>query len=99
MIADYKHSKAFQILCYAFMIKDNYLNKQIEAGIISFKNLQSGFLKFAKKDKSGRGAVKETIIDLETFTNYTTELKKLILEICNPAIPFTEKEIKTHSYY
>ena len=96
--ADYKYSKAFQILCYAYMIEGEFSQKQIEAGIISFKNLQSGFLKFAKKDKSGRGAVKETIIDLETFTNYTTELKKLILEICNPRIPFTEKEIELHTH-
>lgn len=92
--SDYKYSKAFQVLCYAYMIENKYSSKQIKAGIISFKNLQNGFLKFTKKDKSGRGAVKETLIDLETFTNYTTELKKLILEICNSSIPFIEKKIE-----
>lgn len=97
--ADYKYSKAFQVLCYAYMIENEYSSKQIEAGIISFKNLQSGFLKFAKKDKSGRGAIKETFINEEIFKNYTIELKKLILEICNSSIPFTEKEIKVHSRF
>ena len=96
--ADYKYSKAFQILCYAFMIKREFpsLSNQIEAGIISFKNLQNGLLKFSKKDKSGNGAIKENFINEKTFTHYTTELKKLILEICNLNIPFIEKEIETH---
>ena len=65
----------------------------IEAGIISFKNLNAGFLKFAKKDKSGRGAQKDFLITNETLDNFNVELKRLILEICNPNIPFTEKDI------
>ncbi len=92
---DYKkHSKSFQILSYAYMM---YLSGDIklpvEAGIISFKNLKSGFLKFAKKDKGGAHAKKEFLITTETIEAFSTELKTLILEICNTDIPFTEKEI------
>lgn len=92
---DYKkYSKPFQILTYAYMmhLMDD-INLPIEAGIISFKNLNAGFLKFAKKDKSGNGAKKDFLITNETITNFKVELKQLILEICNPNIPFTEKEI------
>jgi len=89
-----KYSKSFQVLMYAYMLnKNSPFAHPIEAGIISFKNLNAGFLKFAKKDKSGNGAKKETLITPETLDNFYTQLKSLILEICNPEIPFTEKEV------
>ena len=89
-----KYSKPFQILMYAYMIQsEKKFSKPIEAGIISFKNLSAGFLKFSKKDKAGRGATKDSIITQETFDDYLNELNHLILEICNTNIPFTEKEV------
>ncbi|MFY0712228.1 PD-(D/E)XK nuclease family protein [Seonamhaeicola sp. NFXS20] len=92
---DYKkYSKSFQVLTYALMMqKSKDVKLPIEAGIISFKNLNSGFLKFAKKDKAGRGAKKNTLITQEIIDHFNNELKRLIIEICNPNIPFTEKEI------
>lgn len=90
---DYKYSKAFQVLTYALMMNAEIPVNNAEAGIISFKNLGNGFLKFGIKDAT-RGSNKLQIINAETLENFTIELKKLILEICNPAIPFTEKEIK-----
>ncbi len=92
---DYKkYSKPFQILMYAYMIQSvKKFEKPIEAGIISFKNLNAGFLKFSKKDKSGRGAQKDTIISQDIFDNFLAELYKLILEIVNINIPFIEKEV------
>ncbi|WP_248724462.1 PD-(D/E)XK nuclease family protein [Seonamhaeicola sp. ML3] len=92
---DYKkYSKSFQVLCYALMMsQSNTLKMPVEAGIISFKNLSKGFLKFAKKEKAGAWGKKDSIITEETIGNFSTELKTLILEICNPNIPFTEKEI------
>lgn len=93
---DYKkYSKSFQVLTYALMMQQQGgIKLPIEAGIISFKNLNAGFLSFTKKDKAGNGAKKDRLITQETLTNFTIELKQLILEICNPNIPFTEKEIK-----
>ncbi|WP_111308863.1 PD-(D/E)XK nuclease family protein [Confluentibacter sediminis] len=88
------YSKSFQVLCYAYMM---YVSGDIklpaEAGIISFKNLSAGFLKFAKKDKTGYGAKKDFLITQDTLDNFQMELKKLIIEICNPNIAFTEKEV------
>lgn len=91
---DYKkYSKPFQILTYAYMVQlSGELNFPLEAGIISFKNLKSGFLKFATKDRAGAYAKKDTLITHETLEHFKVELKTLILEICNPDIPFTEKE-------
>ncbi|TJY38197.1 PD-(D/E)XK nuclease family protein [Pontimicrobium aquaticum] len=92
---DYKkYSKSFQVLMYAYMLHLQTPFKQnVEAGIISFKNLSSGFLKFGKKEKPG-SRNKNTNIDVEVLNNFENELKKLILEIYNPNIDFIEKEIE-----
>ncbi|WBL25814.1 PD-(D/E)XK nuclease family protein [Zunongwangia sp. HGR-M22] len=88
-----KYSKSFQVLAYATMMKnEENISLPLEGGIISFKNLKSGLLKFAKREKP-RGGSKDFSISEDTFTAYQDQLKKLITEICNPAIPFTEKEI------
>ncbi len=91
---DYKkYSKSFQILTYAYMLNNSKtLDFPIEAGIISFKNLSSGFLKFTKKQQI-RGGKKETLITQDTLNSFYEELKKVIIEICNPNINFIEKEV------
>ncbi len=98
--SDYdKYSKPFQILMYAYLLdKDKPITEAAEAGIISFKNLQNGFLKFSKKDKQGRGAVKDSDITQETLEAFREQLKNLILEICDPQVPFQEKEIKQFAW-
>jgi ATP-dependent helicase/nuclease subunit B len=77
--SDYdRYSKPFQILTYALMLNEKEaLPETSEAGIISFKNLQGGFLKFCKKDKSGYGAQKETDITAETLEALKNSLKSL----------------------
>ena len=89
----FKYGKSFQILLYAFIMNNNKkFHEPIEAGIISFKNLGAGFLKFAKKDRTGNGATKESLISHEFLEAFHIELKKLILEIYNPEIDFIEKQ-------
>ena len=87
-----KYSKSFQILCYAYMM---YVNSKIElpieAGIISFKNLNSGFLKFGTKP-STYSKKKDQTLSIDTIKAFEVELKQLILEILDPNIDFTEKE-------
>lgn len=98
--SDYdKYSKPFQILMYACLLNDHQpLSTPAEAGIISFKNLQSGFLKFTKKEGTGRNAEKDSDITQETLSAFKEELKRLILEICNPEVPFKEKVIKQKAW-
>ncbi|MCQ0110913.1 PD-(D/E)XK nuclease family protein [Zhouia amylolytica] len=91
---DYKYSKAFQVLCYAYMMsKKNRDTKEMQAGIISFKNLNEGVLKFTKKDKPGRGAVKQHLITSEFLTAFEIQLKALIIELFNEEESFLEKEV------
>ena len=83
---DYKkYSKSFQVLLYAFMFanmnKLNFEEQQIESGIISFKNLKAGFMKVNKR-----------AIQQEDMNSFVHELKRLLSEIYNPEISFTEKE-------
>jgi hypothetical protein len=94
LTTDYdKYSKSFQVLCYAYMMKQqNRIELPIEAGIISFKNLNEGFLKFGKK-ASSHARSKDQLITQETLDDFEIELKKLITEICNPKINFTEKAL------
>jgi hypothetical protein len=94
LTTDYdKYSKSFQVLCYAYMMhKKERIQLPIEAGIISFKNLHEGFLKFGKKP-SIHSRTKDQLITQDTLDYFEIELKKLILEICNPSINFIEKEL------
>ncbi|WP_303316770.1 PD-(D/E)XK nuclease family protein [Flavivirga abyssicola] len=89
-----KYSKSFQVLTYVYMMHvSNQIQLPVEAGIISFKNLSKGFLKFSKKDKAGAYAKKDALITQETLDHFYKELKHLVLEICNLNIPFIEKEV------
>lgn len=75
------------------MYNANKAATDTEAGIISFKNLSSGFLKFGVKESVG-SRKKNQKIDQEVLALFKEELIQLILEICDPLIPFIEKEIK-----
>jgi ATP-dependent helicase/DNAse subunit B len=93
--SDYKtHSKSFQIMTYAYMLNtETPFTTPVEAGIISFKNLKSGLLKFAKKDRLGAYAQKTSLVSSDFLVRYEHELKTLILELFNPNIDITEKEV------
>jgi len=70
------------------MTNNKLPNNNMEAGIISFKRLKKGFMKFGLKGKP-----KQTIITIDILAEFTVELKDLILEIFNKEIPFIEKEV------
>ncbi|WP_299365873.1 PD-(D/E)XK nuclease family protein [Winogradskyella sp.] len=92
--SDYdKYSKSFQILCYAHMMhQKKKIQLPIEAGIISFKNLSAGFLKFGKKE-SIYSRNKDQQVNENTLSNFEIELHRLIEEICNPNIDFIENQL------
>ncbi|OED35763.1 hypothetical protein AB832_06125 [Flavobacteriaceae bacterium (ex Bugula neritina AB1)] len=88
---DYKYSKIIQILAYAYMQQNEKPRNSFHAGIISFKNLKEGFLKFGTKT-AVRGKIDYDVTP-EVFEKYIVQLKKLIIEIASLNTPFTEKEI------
>ncbi|MBQ0733820.1 PD-(D/E)XK nuclease family protein [Aquimarina celericrescens] len=92
IIEDYKYSKAVQILAYAYMQYNKNPNSEaFQAGIISFKNLQAGFIKFGTKESIRNKPNYQ--ITAAVFEEYLVQLKKLILEIFDNNVPFTEKEV------
>lgn len=84
---DFKNDKIIQVLAYAFMFENEANGKPIEAGIISFKNLKSGFLPFNfKQEKEITGTITE-----EIMTQYLEQIVLLLGEILDESIPFEEK--------
>lgn len=86
---DIKNEKIIQLLCYALMFENHELkqNREVSAGIVSFKNMKNGFLPFGL----GKGKDAELVISTEILEDFKSELEKLIVEIFNPEIPFKEK--------
>jgi hypothetical protein len=90
---DYKYTKALQVMLYTYLYsqenKFDFTNP-IEAGIISFKNLNNGFLKMNFAE--GRG--KDYLITDDKMNEFIVELKRILVEIFNPEKPFLENQDK-----
>lgn len=88
---DYKYTKAMQVMLYSYLYtaKINSPISELQSGIISFKNLNSGFLKMNFSEKP-RG--KDYNVSEERIQDFIVEIKNLISEILNPQIPFIENK-------
>ena len=67
----------------------NNQNLPIEVGIISFKNLKSGLLKF----NFGTRFDNTSIVNDEIIRNYKIILEDILTEIMNSNISFIEKKL------
>ncbi|TMU55221.1 PD-(D/E)XK nuclease family protein [Flagellimonas algicola] len=83
LITNYDKSKAFQLLCYAYLYHSKHGTETLIAGLYSFKNLKHGFLPFSGSS---------TLINAEVLATFENYLQQIILEICDPKIAFTEKQ-------
>jgi hypothetical protein len=72
------------------MYENEANGKQMEAGIISFKNLKTGFLPFSFKE----GKEENTRIDSTILNDYSEQMVLLLNEILDDKKPFEEKMIK-----
>ena len=80
------HLKAMQLLCYAYMYFKNYPKTTIiKSGLISFRDLNKGFMKFGIKTSS-KGL--DDSINLVKINQFEEVIKDVILEIMNSKIPF-----------
>lgn len=87
LTSEIKNDKIIQVLAYAFMYAPHLQGQEMEVGILSFKNLKSGFLPFNfKEDKTEISVVDDTISG-----NYIEQLVLLLNEILDKEIPFQEK--------
>ncbi|RUT69830.1 PD-(D/E)XK nuclease family protein [Flavobacterium cupreum] len=82
-----KNDKIIQVLAYAFMFEEKAGTIPVEVGIISFKNLKSGFLPFGFKEDREL----DITVTNETLRSYLEEIALLLKEIFDAAIPFEEK--------
>ncbi|MCG2610229.1 PD-(D/E)XK nuclease family protein [Flavobacterium sp. SM15] len=87
LTSEIKNDKIIQLLCYALMYEEQLNGLELEAGIISFKNMKAGFMPFGfKEDRSA-----DTLIGTEVLADFKTEIIHLINEILNPEVSFEEK--------
>lgn len=93
LVEDDKHSKALQILMYAYMYcQQKNINTPVQGGIISFKKLNDGFLPFGVHT-TGRNYDLEITSDI--FDEFLIQLETLITEICDINLPFIQKDEPT----
>ena len=87
LTSDIKNDKIIQLLCYAFMYEEQKNGMEMEAGIVSFKNMKAGFLPFGmKEDKSV-----DVVITPDVLEAFKAEVITLVNEILNPEVSFEEK--------
>lgn len=92
LITDYKRSKAFQLLCYAYIYcKSERVALPIQAGIISFKNLKPGVLRLGER-QTIRGKI-DPLITKEMLTKFEALAAELIQKILDVDTAFIEKEM------
>jgi hypothetical protein len=84
---DLKNDKIIQVLAYAFMFENETKDLPIEVGIISFKNLKSGFLPFGFREEKELNIT----VTKEILNSYLEEIVILLNEIYDASIPFEEK--------
>jgi len=82
-----KNDKIIQVLAYAFMFEKEAGGLPIEVGIISFKNLKSGFLPFGFKEEKDL----DVVVTSQILNSYLEEIANLLGEIFDINIPFEEK--------
>ncbi len=92
LTADTSFSKSFQLLMYVYMYCKNntYLSQDVEAGIISFRNLSQGFMKIN---------FVEPLTVKDIITQFEKSLKHLLEEIFDPDKPFKQTENNEHCKY
>ena len=89
-----KYNKSFQLLMYAYILsKTENFHTPFEAGIYSFKNLKSGFLKFKSKDKSLLIQGSDDLINEEITDLFEDQLVKLLKDIFSIEKEFIEKDV------
>lgn len=86
LISDFKYSKAYQLLSYAYMFQQQFDWQQIMiVGNFSFKKINNGLIKFHIKE----GNEKFYEITPQIIALYKEYTEKILLEIFDTNIPFS----------
>ena len=83
-----RKSALFQVMLYAFALKNKLKNDTVYSGVIPLKNFDNQFLAVHQK----KGRIKGPLtIDTDALNDFEEELFKLLREIFNSNIPFVDK--------
>ena len=93
LTADIKNDKVIQLLCYAFMFEPHANGLEMEAGIISFKNMKSGFMGFSFKDSFDKSVEAVEVITPALLDAFKGELTALILQLLDATVAFKEEVV------
>lgn len=88
LISDETKKEAFQVMTYAWMYMKNNDIDHLQAGILSMRNMNTGFMPIKENKGFGDTITKEVVDKFETY------LIKLIEEIFDLEIDFQEKEVR-----
>ncbi|MES2487639.1 MAG: PD-(D/E)XK nuclease family protein [Bacteroidota bacterium] len=91
LTTDIKNDKIIQLLCYAFMFEEEAAGKEVEAGIISFKNMKAGFMGFSFADSFDKSIPVIDVVTPDILEAFKAQLVQLINEILNPEVAFVEE--------
>ncbi len=88
-----KQDKIFQVLFYAYVFMKNHRmdNKQVQAGVVSFRNLSAGFMPVKTP-----GGVE---IDDDMLTEFENVLQTLTGELLDKKMPFSQTLNPDHCVY
>ena len=89
IIIDSKKNTIFQVMLYVYLLKDEFHDNDIIAGVIPLKTFKNNFLVVSQKENMRNK--KNLKIGKSVLSYFEKELLKLICEIFDPSIPFTEK--------
>ena len=89
LISDPKKSPLFQVLLYAYAVKDEFKEDKVWAGVIPLKNFENNFIAASITENSRT----KTLIEMNEsiLLNFEKELFTIINEIFDPNIPFVFK--------
>lgn len=88
LIGDGDKTKALQLMIYSYLYTTEFSGLVPESGIISFRNLNQGFMRLELPE--GPGSQKDAI---------ETILQKLLTDIYNPSLPFGQTDELKHCEY
>jgi hypothetical protein len=90
LLNDTGKSALFQVLLYAYALREDYKDKQVTMGVIPLKNFDSTFLPVIK----GENNKNKTFVYLndDVYDAFGQKLQELFSEIYNPSLSFLWKD-------
>ena len=88
LITKPKKGALFQVMLYAYALRNEFLSVPLNSGIIPLKNFENHFLAVKKRDSSDKGHLQ---INSQILSDFERQLFSLIKEIFDPKFPFNKK--------